>query len=73
MPTYNIPVVYQTADTADILAALKWNYNVATDAEALAALGQTTRQNLIDIVTRHRREEAIAAAVANLPAPPVIS
>jgi hypothetical protein len=73
MPLYNIPVTYQTADRPAILAALKWNYNVATDDEALAALGNTTRQNLIDIVTRHRREVAIAAAEASLPPPIVVT
>jgi hypothetical protein len=76
MPTYNIPVVYQTADAAAIVAALKWNFGLpesATNAEALAKLGDTSARNLIDIVSRHREHVAIEAAKAGLPPPIVVT
>ncbi len=76
MPIYNIPVNYQTADTNEILAALKWNYGLdqgASSAETLAKLKETTHNNLIDIVNRYRHESAVAAALAALPAPIVIT
>jgi len=71
MATKNIVLTFADANEADIVAALKANAATElnptpTKAEAWDWFEVATKAALRDVVKRHRREERLAAAEANV-------
>lgn len=66
MATFNLTITYPDGQGPRIISALKTNYNVTTNAEAVEQLRQFVVAYVKDVVINVERDAAITAALASI-------